>query len=89
MSYKKILQDLVDELSQYDEKFHQSAVKVLLPVLDNAEQDRADSQLSRKDRRAARHERTLAIFERKFGTAAADELRWRVAAIRRGDLDGL
>ncbi len=93
MPITKKLHDVVELLGEHDVIYQDMAVKDLVRILDMAEQDIADSHLSREERHAEQQERMLAFIERRGGKAKADALRERLAAIKRavdrGDLDDL
>ena len=93
MPITKKLHDVVELLGEHDARYQDMAVKDLVRILDMAEQDIADSHLSREERHAEQQERMLAFIERRGGKAKADALRKRLDAIKRavdrGDLDGL
>ena len=50
MPVSKELQDVVELLGQYDEQYQRRAVKVVLAIVNNAEEDMALSHLSRAER---------------------------------------
>ena len=89
----KELRDVVELLGECPPDLQRRAARSLARYLDIAEQDIADSHLSREERHAEQQERMLAFIERRGGKARADALRKRLDAIKRaidrGDLDAL
>ena len=76
MPITKKLHDVVELLGEHDVIYQDMAVKDLVRILDMAEQDIADSHLSREERHAEQQERMLAFIERRGGKAKADNFAW-------------
>jgi hypothetical protein len=81
------LQALVDALGEHDRSYQERAVRELLYILNRAEDDIADSMLTREARRDLANERFFATVERSWGKAIADELRAGRERIMRGQSD--
>lgn len=77
------LRDLVELLGEYDESYQRWAIRHVLTVVNQAEQDVADSSLSREERCEVRLERIMLFIERYGGKAAAEEARAKIEEVRR------
>lgn len=94
MPVSKELQDVIELIAQYDEKYQREAVEAVLRVVNQAEQDIADSHMTKEERRAVRRERLAQLdVQRKqrlietqdklIGKAAAKELRAKYAELEK------
>jgi hypothetical protein len=94
MPVSKELQDVVELLGQYDESYQRRAIEAVLRIVNRAEEDVADSHLSKAERLLAREQRQAeqrrhreqelqGTIERLIGKAQAAELRMKFAELEK------